>query len=97
MCDFAFCTEYGCSEKWCRMSSRSSGINKEQPLPKKNNLPASWDLVLEDMKNRDKVGQERYGARLQPNNGRDQLIDAYSEALDLCVYLRTAIYERDGK
>ena len=34
---------------------------------------------------------------LQAFNGRDSLKDAYEEALDLCVYLRTAIYEKDGK
>ena len=39
----------------------------------------------------------KYGVGLQPHNGRDVLRDAYEEALDLCVYLRQAIFERDGK
>ena len=34
---------------------------------------------------------------VQPFNGRDALVDAFQEALDLCVYLRQAIYERDGR
>ena len=59
--------------------------------------PAAWDLVLQDMEARDKLGQERYGVRLMPHNGRDTLRDAYEEALDLAVYLRNAIYERDGQ
>jgi hypothetical protein len=70
---------------------------KPQKAPKKNKevLPAIWDLVIVDMKSRDKTGFIKYDARLQPFNGRDVLIDAYQEALDLCVYLRQAIYERD--
>ena len=70
-------------------------IDLEQPAPVANNLPAVWDLVVADMQARDKVGEARYGVRLQPHNGRDVLVDAYAEALDLCVYLRQAIYERD--
>ena len=34
---------------------------------------------------------------LQAFNGRDALRDAYEEALDLCQYLRQALYERDGR
>jgi len=62
-----------------------------------NNNPAVWDLVIADALARDAIGQSRYGTRLQPLNGRDALRDAYEEALDLCVYLRQAIWERDGK
>ena len=29
-------------------------------------------------------------------NGRDALLDAYEEAIDLCMYLKQAIVERDG-
>ena len=72
-------------------------INLDQPHPTPSQAPAAWDLVMEDMQARDKVGFERYGVRLQANNGRDMLKDAYAEALDLCVYLRAAIYERDGQ
>lgn len=70
---------------------------QDQPLPIKTEAPPSWGLVLDDMKARDDMGAERYGNRLQAGNGRDSLLDAYHEALDLAVYLRTAIYERDGK
>ena len=68
-----------------------------QPPPVTTDYPASWDLVLHDILARDATGKRKYGVRLQPFNGRDQLIDAYQEALDLVVYLRTAIYERDGR
>jgi hypothetical protein len=69
----------------------------EQPRPRQNNYPAVWDLVIRDMDARDIEGERKYGVRLQPHNGRNVLRDAYEEALDLCVYLRQAIYERDGK
>lgn len=69
---------------------------RTQPAPKQNDKPAVWGLVMQDMAARDKFGQEKYGTRLQAFNGRDALVDAYQEALDLVVYLRTAIYERDN-
>lgn len=54
-------------------------------------------LVIADMRERDAAGAAKYGTRLQPGNGRVQLVDAYQEALDLAVYLRTELAERhDG-
>lgn len=68
-----------------------------QPPPVPNQGIAVWDVVIEDMRARNQSGLRKYGTRLQPNNGRDALTDAYQEALDLVVYLRQVIYERDGK
>lgn len=70
---------------------------ESQPSPTPNQHPPVWPLVMVDMAGRDKLGRERYGTPLQPHNGRDALRDAYEEALDLAVYLRAAMYERDGK
>lgn len=66
-----------------------------QPTPKHNDSTPIWDLVIDDMRKRDQTGRERYGTPLQANNGRDALQDAYEEALDLAVYLRQAIEERN--
>jgi hypothetical protein len=66
----------------------------EQPAPTKADGRPVWDLVIEDMKARDHLGRSRYGRPLQAGNGRDALVDAYQEALDLAVYLRQAIEER---
>lgn len=52
---------------------------------------------MADMRARDRVGRARYKTRLRPLNGWDALSDAYAEALDLAVYLRQALYERDGQ
>lgn len=69
----------------------------EQPLPVKNDNPIIQELVIKDQHARLQLGIQRYGTGLQAHNGRDMLRDAYEEALDLCVYLRGVMYERDGK
>ncbi len=67
---------------------------EDQPPPRQSDGKAIQDLVIEDMRERKRIGEERYGTPLQAYNGRDALIDAYQEALDLCCYLRQAIEER---
>ena len=71
-------------------------MNTPEPEPIRSENPAVWSLVIRDMADRDAEGAEKYGTRLQPGNGRDALVDAYQEALDLVVYLRQSIWERDN-
>jgi len=66
----------------------------DQPAPVRNNRTSIQSLVRRDLEEREHVGIQRYGTPLQPHNGRDALIDAYQEALDLACYLRQAIEER---
>ncbi len=68
-----------------------------QPDPTPNASRPVWELVIEDMQARDRLGRARYGTPLQAHNGRDALQDAYEEVLDLAAYLRQAIAERDGE
>lgn len=68
------------------------GVPYQEP-PKSNDNKSAHDLVIEDMAARKQFGLKKYGTLLQPGNGRDALQDAYEEALDLCVYLRTKIEE----
>lgn len=77
--------------------ARLKDLNQPEPAPKQSTYDPVWPLVIRDMADRDTVGRKKYGVPLQPHNGRDSLTDAYQEALDLAVYLRTAIYERDGQ
>jgi hypothetical protein len=49
--------------------------------------------MLADMRDRDRLGRERYGQPLQAGNGRRHLIDAYQETLDKIVYLRAWLDE----
>ena len=69
---------------------------KDQPPPVQSSGDI-WRLVIDDMEQRRAVGIERYGVPLQAHNGRDALVDAYQEALDLCCYLRQAIEERSDE
>lgn len=69
----------------------------KQPSPTANKNPLIKDLVIKDIRDRSKVGFQRYGMYLQAHNGRDALRDAYEEAVDLVKYLRQALFERDGK
>lgn len=70
-------------------------MNTPENPPKKNASTPVWDLVIADMTERDQIGRQKYGTPLQAGNGRDPLVDAYQEALDLVVYLRQAICERE--
>lgn len=65
----------------------------EQPKPNLNSSPHIVDLVMQDMAARKAAGLEKYGTPLQAHNGRNALVDAYQEAIDLALYLRQAIEE----
>lgn len=69
----------------------------DQPLPVPNAHRPIQPLVMADIEARMAVGISRYGTPLQAWNGRDMLKDAYDEAMDLCVYLRGMLFERDGE
>ena len=64
----------------------------EQPKPKGEG-PEIHELLKQDVEARAQKGEETYGERLKPFNGRSALIDAYQEGIDLCVYLRQLIEE----
>lgn len=75
--------------------AKKKSVVVAQKMPKKNKSKAIWDLVLADIKERDKNGKEKYGVRLQAFNGRNSVVDAYQEVLDLTVYFRQLIEERE--
>jgi hypothetical protein len=55
-----------------------------------------FDLVRTDLEARDRLGWKQHRRPLLANDGRDSLRDAYEEALDLAVYLRKALAEREA-
>jgi len=67
---------------------------KDQPAP-----DGGWGnvqaLVRADLEERECIGVERYGTPLRIFNGRDALVDAYQEALDLVCYLRQLLAEQE--
>lgn len=56
--------------------------------------PSIHKLVQEDIEARAELGERKYGERLRANNGRDALVDAYQEVLDLAMYLRQHLTEQ---
>ena len=71
-----------------------SGAAQPEPKPVHGQQNVA-DLVLADIQARVEMGQRKYGTKLQTFNGRDALWDAYQEAIDLVMYLRQAITERN--
>lgn len=72
-----------------------SKAHEREPEPKKgkeNVLPN----VIKDLKLREEVGIKRYGTPLQTHNGRNSLMDAYQEALDLAMYLKQKLMEEEN-
>lgn len=68
-----------------------------EPTPSTSDGPIMHDLVAADIQSRSEFGRNKYGVNLRAFNGRDPLKDAYEEVLDLAVYLRQLMYERDKR
>jgi hypothetical protein len=78
----------------CGYSHLGPCLDTAQPAPKRTDAPHTVDLVLLDLGRRKAMGIAKYGMPHQHDNGRDHLVDAYQEALDLCVYLRAELERR---
>lgn len=73
---------------------RDPEFDQAAPIP--NDSPYIQDLVVADINARKEHGIKKYGTALQAGNGRSMLLDAYEEALDLAIYLRGEIEQRNG-
>lgn len=67
--------------------------NTPEPPPKQGKQEV-MNAVIEDMKQRREDGIEKYGTPLMTHNGRNALVDAYQEVLDLAVYIKQELLER---
>lgn len=67
-----------------------------QPMPIATDHPVAHRMVQDDLEARLQLGISRYGQPLQPFNGRDSLRDAYEEILDMAVYIRNELFEREN-
>lgn len=70
-----------------------ASVHEPDPIPGKVVI---LDLVKKDLIDRAETGNKKYGTYLMSHNGRDALMDAYQEVLDLAMYLRQKIYEDRG-
>ena len=68
--------------------------NAKEPPPKAGKVNVT-EAVVADMKERSKIGTEKYGTPLMTGNGRNALVDAYQEALDLTVYIKQHLLENN--
>jgi hypothetical protein len=50
--------------------------------------------IMADLEARSIIGAKKYGTVLQSHNGRNCLMDAYQEGLDLVMYLKQALMEQ---
>ncbi len=69
----------------------------DQILPTTNDFSDVQSQVIADIESRRQVGISRYGTALQPFNGRKTLLDAYEEALDLTIYLRSLLTMQEAQ
>ena len=65
-----------------------------EPMPTEGNVEV-LPFVIQDLKARSEFGFKKYGTVLKTNNGRDSLMDAYQEQLDLIMYLKQELLERE--
>jgi len=82
-------------------------LSKPEPPPNEGTGYELWPKVIERhgrgrvafvaaARQRHEFGIAKYGVALRANNGRDWLVDAIQEALDLVVYYEQGIAESDN-
>ena len=84
----------GAWKEWRGWGNRKKALAAAKPEPRPT--PGRVDVlpeVIKDLQARDKVGTVKYGTTLQSHNGRNCLMDAYQEALDLAMYLKQKLIE----
>jgi len=77
---------------------------EKEPSPKATSMIPTWKIIIDEyqtelekdfkikmtrlMMDRQEYGYEKHGVNLTPNNGRNNIVDAIQEGLDLMVYIR---------
>lgn len=99
------CQTCGIDDETCDMCggcvNYSKWVPKNRPAATPEPIPTGTGEkvlpeVIKDLYARADVGHAKYGMYLRTRNGRDALNDALQEALDLSMYLKQTIMERDG-
>lgn len=66
---------------------------RDQELPHPGGLPVQA-VLIEALKERMGYGRRKYGRPLETDNGRDPLLDAWEEMLDLMSYFTQFVLEQ---
>lgn len=53
------------------------------------------DMVIDDLRERERIGYKKYGKVLRAFDGRDSLKDLYEELLDASQYIKKAMIEQE--
>jgi len=77
------------------VASIPGSINNEEPGPLDGEDSVTGQVLM-DLLERQELGKGRYGTELKTHNGRDPLVDAYQELLDLALYLRQHLMELES-
>ena len=75
------------AEKW------GLNVNKKEPAPRTNDTTPVHEVLINMIRCRALEGKKKYGTHLQAGNGRDALMDALQESLDMNQYLMQVIME----
>lgn len=72
---------------------------QERPAVRQQSAPTGdgtviVDELITDLQARKEFGTQKYGTPLRAHNGRNALLDAYQEALDLVIYLKQCLVEQ---
>lgn len=89
-------------ETWARSIARYlKDLQLRQVNPEFKGTDVEWDFKVDqalrdDLEARAQMGEQKYGERLKAHNGRNFLVDAYQEAVDLWEYLRQGREQREN-
>ena len=86
----SYCEGYS---NWTPLYSKAS---ESEPEPTGDGQIVLYQ-VMKDLIDRAEIGKEKYGTYLKTDNGRSALMDAYQEALDLCMYLKQTLMEESAE
>lgn len=70
-------------------------IEYSEALEMQEDYSINAEQIATEFEERSDFGVEKYGVRLHSHNGRNALVDAYQEGMDMVLYLRQHIIESD--
>jgi len=79
------------------IEKRMENINKKEPAPIQNFSVPVYVKLITLIAERAEMGRQKHGTHLQANNGRNAMMDALQESIDLNQYLMQKLMETEEK